>query len=181
MIKFSKVFLKVVVILVGICCVGFFSLSISAHALPFNDDMAKTPALVTGRIARSAPADSVSIGSLKDRVASKEEALKLTNPNGSDLSHVKNGKRLFAVNCTPCHGTFTETGVEPSPVMAKTIMPGPDLGVSAYADRPDGLFYGTIHFGGLAVMPRVGFKLSAKETWDIVSYIRSVQNNRKAQ
>lgn len=150
-----------------------------ASALPFNDDMADSQAIRTGQIVRSAPDETVAVGSLKYRVESKEEALKLTNPHPVTATALRDGKRLFQVNCTPCHGTFTDEGIEPTPIMGRSIMPGPDLSNEFYAGRPDGLFYGTIHFGGVAVMPRVGYKLSPKESWDIVSYIRSEQEKSK--
>ncbi len=150
-----------------------------AQALPFNNDMVETPALKTGSIVRSKPADTIPIGAHEYRVGSKEEALTLTNPNKVGPLNVSNGKRLFTVNCTPCHGYQDEKGVTPSLVAQKQLMAGPDLGSDLYAARPDGLFYGTIHFGGMAVMPRVGYKLSPEETWDIVSYIRWMQKNRK--
>ncbi|MDZ4785598.1 MAG: c-type cytochrome [bacterium] len=151
-----------------------------ALALPFNDDMANTSALRTGSIVRTKPPETVPVGSLKRRVESKEAALLLTNPNGNkDPLAISNGDRLFASNCSPCHGRFNDIGVDAGLVAQKSIMAGPDLGSDYYAEKPDGLFYGTIHFGGMAVMPRVGFKLSPSETWDIVSYIRSVQTSRK--
>lgn len=150
-----------------------------AQALPFNNDMVETPALKTGSIVRGKPAETIPIGAHEYRVGSKEEALALTNPKKGGASEVANGKRLFEVNCTPCHGQQDEKGVTVSLASQRMLMPGPDLGSDLYAPRPDGLFYGTIHFGGMAVMPRVGYKLSPEETWDIVSYIRWMQKNRK--
>jgi mono/diheme cytochrome c family protein len=151
-------------------------------ALPFNDDMANTKAIRTGQMVRAKPEGIVPVGGHQQTVATKEEALKLTNPNKkNDKFAVNNGKRLFEINCTPCHGYQDENGVVPSAAIQRgaMIMPGPDLGSDMYAAREDGLFYGTIHFGGMVVMPRVGYKLSPKETWDIVSYIRHMQQGRK--
>jgi mono/diheme cytochrome c family protein len=153
-----------------------------ASALPFNDDMANTKAIRTGQMARAKPEGVVPVGGHQQTVATKEEALKLKNPNkANDPMAVENGERLFTVNCTPCHGYQDEKGVTPSAINARgaMVMAGPDLGTDMYAAREDGLFYGTIHFGGMVVMPRVGYKLSPKETWDIVSYIRSIQQGRK--
>ena len=152
---------------------------VAAFALPFNDDMVDTQALRTGEISRQAPAETVAIGTHRWHVESKEDAASLTNPKNGDKLAALNGKRLFEINCAPCHGKLTSVGVEPSPLASKIIMQGPDLGSDYYAAKPDGLFYGTMHFGGLAVMPRVGFKLSPDETWDIVTFIRSIQKSRK--
>ncbi|MCB9029959.1 MAG: c-type cytochrome [Deltaproteobacteria bacterium] len=152
-----------------------------ALALPFNSDMVNMPSLSSGQISRSLPEDSVAIGSLADRVESKDEALNLKNPNDShDKEAPLRGERLFRVNCMPCHGSYDEKAVNtPGEVAKRAIMAGPDIANEYYATKPDGLFYGTIHFGGLAVMPRVGWKISPQETWDIVSYIRELQQARK--
>ncbi len=162
--------------------VGVVVVPTIVSALPFNDDMANTKAIRTGQMARAKPEGIVPVGGHHQKAASYQDALALTNPNKKgDVAALANGKRLYDINCTPCHGYPKDGGVEPSVAVKtqKMLMAGPDLGVEAYAARPDGLFYATIHFGGMAIMPRVGFKLSPKETWDIVSYIRSLQEARK--
>jgi len=54
-------------------------------------------------------------------------------------------------------------------------MSPPDLINDYYRQKSDGYLYGTIHFGGLAVMPGLGWKLSPEEHWDIINFIRQVQ------
>lgn len=165
-----------------VALVGAIAIPAMVSALPFNDDMANTQAIRTGQMARAKPEGIVPVGGHQQTAATYQDALTLTNPNKKgDVAAIKNGKRLYSVNCTPCHGYPTDTGAEPSVAVKtqKMLMGGPDLGTDAYAVRPDGLFYATIHFGGMAIMPRVGYKLSPKETWDIVSYIRSLQETRK--
>lgn len=148
-----------------------------AAALPFNDDMVNSPVL-TGKIMRPAPDGSISVGSLGSHLASREEALKLSNPIKGDKTSTLNGKRLFQVNCTPCHGDIESNPYVPGPV-AK-FLPGPNLSAAMYHDkaegRTDGSIFGTIHFGSISgLMPAVGWKLSRTEHWDVVNYIRSVQ------
>ena len=150
-----------------------------SSALPFNDDMVLTPLKRSGSMSRGKVPGTVAIGELSPYSVEKEEDTQnWKNPRGALPVSVKNGARLFRVNCAVCHGYFTDQGREMSPVSSKLLIPGPDLGDAIYTDRTDGFFYGTIHFGGAAVMPPVGWKLSPDETWDIVSYLRSVQQSR---
>lgn len=151
----------------------------SASALPFNDDMFDVQ-MRPGSTSRGKPQGSVPIGSLETRVASKEEALTLKNPIKATPRSIRNGARLFKVNCSPCHGDITTnphvkgTVATLSPIFAAT----PDISDKFYKEKPDGHFYGIIHFGGMAFMPAYGFKLSPDEHWDIINYIRKVQNSK---
>ncbi|MCB0331689.1 MAG: cytochrome c, partial [Bdellovibrionales bacterium] len=43
--------------------------------------------------------------------------------------------------------------------------------------KSDGHIFSYIHFGGVAIMPRYGYKLSPREHWDIVNYIRWMQKD----
>ncbi|MBX7144487.1 MAG: c-type cytochrome [Oligoflexia bacterium] len=147
-----------------------------AKALPFNTDMYHNQP-ITGDIMRPKAKDSVPMGSLERRVESKDEAAKLENPSKGDALSTANGERLFAVNCSPCHGQFAG-GKQTAVGAVARFMPGPDLTAQLYKDRSDGFFYGTIHFGGMALMPGYGYKLSPQEHWDIVNYIRKFQNGK---
>jgi len=142
-----------------------------AVALPFNDDMVEGQ-LKPGQVMRSQASGSVAIGSLARTTSSREAARALSNPIKPDKSSKENGARLYTINCAPCHGTWKngkhEMGISP-------LLPGPDLSMDAIAQKPDGHFYDFIHFGGMAIMPAYGFKLSVKEHWDIVNYLREVQ------
>lgn len=150
----------------------------TASALPFNDDMVNSD-VMTGKIMRPAPAGAIAQGSLAYKVENREEAMKLTNPIKGDQLSTLNGKRLFQVNCTPCHGNLESNPYVPGPV-AK-FLPGPNLTSPMYHDKPDGRsdgnIYGTIQFGSLStLMPALGWKFSATEHWDLINYIRSVQS-----
>lgn len=155
---------------------GFVANVQQAQALPFNTDMYHSQP-ITGDIMRPKAKESVPMGSLDRRVESKEEAAKLENPSKADPLSAANGERLFAVNCSPCHGNFAD-GKQISVGPVARFMPGPDLTAQMYKDRTDGFFYGTIHFGGMALMPGYGYKLSPQEHWDIVNYIRKFQNGK---
>ncbi len=157
-------------------CAGLVALSLSGDgaALPFNDDMVDVQKR-TGVMMRQKAPGSVAVGMSDYYVATKAEAENLTNPVEADERSIDNGKRLFAVNCTPCHGDISKKPWAPGYVAAKLPLVPPDPTTDAYKARSDGFFYGTIHFGGAALMPALGWKISPNEHWDIVNYIRSQQ------
>ena len=177
--KLSAVLIRTVLVF----CTTLFLAVQNSRALPFNDDMVMNN-MKTGRLMRQQPADSVAVGAAESRVTTREEALKLTNPIKGDENSALNGRRLFMVNCSPCHGDIGATPYKPGKV---ALLPGPNLTLDAYRESPrsaasgggrsDGSIYGTIHFGSIAtLMPAVGWKLSPTEHWDIINYIRKVQN-----
>ena len=157
-------------------CALFAALCVGrdGSALPFNDDMVDVQKR-TGVMMRQKAPGTVPLGMSEYHVATKADAEKMTNPIKADDRSVDNGKRLFSVNCTPCHGDISKKPWAPGYVAAKLPLIPPDPTTDAYKARSDGFFYGTIHFGGAALMPALGWKLSPTEHWDVVNYIRSEQ------
>lgn len=149
----------------------------AAHALPFNDDMVDVQ-LRAGSVMRPKAAESVPMGSLSSRV-DPTEAEDLQNPLKGDARSANNGKRIFQVNCVPCHGDIEATPWERGLAAQKFIVPGkpPDLNEDRLKAKSDGYFYNVIHNGFGLMMP-VGFKLSPAEHWDVVNYIRKVQASK---
>lgn len=133
---------------------------------------------------RGAPLGSVAVGSLARRMESKQEVMSWPNPSKDDSLSAVRGKRLFFVNCSPCHGDITQTpftlGVAGKKIQEQVGLGPPDItGVDPtrqkdYRAVSDGDIFGTIHFG-FGLMPGLGWKLSTQEHWDIVNFIRSVQ------
>ena len=58
--------------------------------------------------------------------------------------------------------------------MSAKFVPPPDITTSFFRQRPDGFIYGTIRNGG-PLMPAQGEALSVKDRWDIVNYLRNLQ------
>lgn len=145
----------------------------TAYALPFNDDMVDVQKR-TGTIMRQKAPGAVAVGMSEYYVPSREEAEKMTNPLKGDATSTANGKRLFAVNCLPCHGDISKKPYAPGAVGAKALQTPPDLTLDMYKTRTDGSIFATIHYG-IRLMPGHGWKLSPTEHWDIVNYVRSSQ------
>jgi mono/diheme cytochrome c family protein len=151
----------------------------SALALPFNDDMVNNQ-LKAGQVTRPKPAGVVARGVLDGdfplHLEKKEDTANFVNPKRGDKDSIAMGKRLYAINCSPCHGDLEKTPYVPG--VAGGLMGAPDLTAPMYKERTEGSIYGTIHFGGMALMPAYGWKLSPSEHWDIVSYVKAIQASR---
>lgn len=163
-------------VLAGVCYTQ------SASALPFNDDMVNVQKR-TGVIMRQKSPGTVAIGQSdyalqltnpSDPVERDQLAASLTDPRKVDENSLVNGKRLFAINCAPCHGDISKQPVKPGVVGQKAVQTPPDLTSTTYKDRTAGSIYVTIHFG-IRAMPRHGWKLSPSEKWDIVHYVQNYQ------
>jgi len=172
----------------GLVALALSMLAFDAAALPFNDDMVHSKNAEgrhmyysTGQIMRARPEGSISIGMNEYHVQSKEEADKLENPKKGDKQSWKVGKRLFQANCSPCHGNIEATPYEPGPVAQKFAAPPDITGEPYITGRTDGYIYGVIDYGGQAVMPPLGWKLSPTEHWDIINYVRHVQAQKSAK
>lgn len=99
------------------------------------------------------------------------------NPVQADERSLGRGKDLYTLNCAQCHGV---TGKGEGGVGAKWGGPDvvPHIGDGAkYGDTktyPDGYLYHYI-IVGKNNMPAFGYKMTTKETWDIVNYLRQLQ------
>lgn len=148
--------------------------ALPSHALPFNQDMVNNQ-LSGGQIMRPKAAGSIQDGALERFVGTREEAAKLTNPVPATAASVGHGQRIYNSNCAPCHGQFVDNAWIPGPV--GKVLPAVNLSQDYLKKVPDSHFFQFIHFGGMAIMPAYGWKLSMNEHWDVVNYIRSVQNH----
>ena len=159
--------------------VGVITLvSAKAHALPFNDDMVNiNKHSRTGVMMRPRSSGAVPYGSVENRLDSKEAAELLVNPIKGDLDSVATGKRLWGVNCMPCHGDISKIPYVPGYVAAKLPLMPPDPTTDYYKAKTDGFFYGVVHLGAQGIMPVLGWKFSPTEHWDITNYIRAMQNS----
>jgi mono/diheme cytochrome c family protein len=154
----------------------------SAFALPFNDDMVDVQKR-TGVMMRQKSPGTVAIGQTDyalqlanpaNPVEREKLAASLVNPHKKDEDSLVNGKRLYAINCQPCHGDISVQPVKPGVVGQIAAQTPPNLTDPLYKDRSAGSIYTTIHFG-IRLMPGHGWKLSPSEKWDIVNYVQSYQ------
>jgi mono/diheme cytochrome c family protein len=148
-------------------------------ALPFNQDMVGQQ-FVTGSVMRQKAPHTVPVGTL-DRQLPERSVIVQTwkNPFAEDASSATRGARLFETHCTVCHGVVQEGKHTPSDLM-KFGIPSINLQLSQQKFDPqktDGYLWAYIFWGLDAVMPRYGYKFSNDEVWDLVTYIRKLQED----
>ena len=98
------------------------------------------------------------------------EARLLQNPMKGDGRTIERGKRLFHVHCVPCHG---QTGAGDG-TMAKRLGYKPrNLTLERMNQLADGEIFWKVS-KGTAPMPAFEEELSARERWDLVSYVRTL-------
>lgn len=151
-----------------------------AYALPWSDDMYRQPELETGTAARPPAAGSVPTTGIEPPMSSRigariQAGLTVRNPVPATPESIRNGEILFRIYCTTCHG---RTGHGDGPMVGK-LMPSSDLHTPRLRNQKDGYLYATIRSGGL-VMPAYQHALSTRERWDVVNYLRVLQQKLPA-
>lgn len=100
------------------------------------------------------------------------EADKLTNPLQNNEEVARSGKKLFSKNCVVCHG---EEG-KGNGMAAISLHPHPTNLVSQKVEaQSDGAIFWKIS-EGRSPMPGYKQTLSEEQRWQLVSYIRTLQN-----
>ena len=108
-----------------------------------------------------------------------EELKALVSPVEADEESLARGQKLYETNCLMCHG---EKGMGDGKVGEVWGGPGAVANIGdggKYGDKEkfaDGYFY---HFimTGKNKMPSFGYKLTTRETWDIVNHVRKLQGS----
>jgi len=141
---------------------------------PLHRDMRRTVVLNPQKEVTRAP-DSLSVPTTGHEVewpADKRDAVipTLVNPIPSSDASIARGEQIFLRMCTPCHG---KSMAGDGPVAAKFIPP-PDLLGANTRGRPDGFIYAYIRWGG-AIMPKYGQSVSATDAWNVINYLRHMQ------
>ena len=93
----------------------------------------------------------------------------LKNPVSPNAESVAQGKALFTINCAMCHG---ETSAERGPVGKKLVPPPPGLDRDMLQGLSDSAIFKAVTFG-FGRMPPFQDKLSPRERWDLVTFLRT--------
>lgn len=97
-------------------------------------------------------------------------AARFVNPQASDDSSIARGLRKFGKTCVPCHGK----SMAGDGAAAALFMPPPDLLAAPTRARKDGYIYSYVRHGGV-VMPSYGAQVTPQEAYDLINYIRHMQ------
>jgi copper transport protein len=108
-------------------------------------------------------------------------ALTAKSPIPADMASITRGKDVFEANCAVCHGA-TGRGDGPAAGTLNPSNPPPADFQSAHArSHYDGEFFNWIQSGKFnTAMPAFGDKLSDTDIWNVINYIRWMQQNPDA-
>jgi mono/diheme cytochrome c family protein len=113
----------------------------------------------------SPPVDSVPVTG-REIVSQGSELKNMITPNPASLAQ---GKALFTINCAMCHG---QTSAERGPVGKMLKPPPPGLDHDLVRERSDAHIFKAVTFG-FGRMPPFKDKLSPRERWDLVNFLRT--------
>ena len=120
---------------------------------------------------RLPPADSVPTKG-RERIPPLTEASRLANPLKADDWTLFQGKELYGIFCTPCHG---DSGAGDGPVGRKYLPPPADIRHSGHGGHhSDGEFF-VIISKGIGGMPGLQADLAPEERWKIVHHLRTLK------
>ncbi len=114
---------------------------------------------------------------IKDQDAERVRAgAEITDPLEATAANLEEGKRLYNINCSPCHGEKGEGNGQ--------LIELPGGGDGPYTSRPqpyktllpplkDGAIFYSVSYGK-NMMGGYGFQLSVNERWQVIHYIKSL-------
>ena len=150
----------------------FISASMQVFGLPWNYDMWKQKSVKPYEMPMSYPKGTVTTdGKTNPAEREKIEAITSNQLDSSKLD-IKEGKELYMTNCAVCHGVKADGN---GPVIKKGFYPV-NLKVQGVKDRKDGYIFAYIRYGGKVMMPSYRENLSEEQAWQVVNYIRHIQN-----
>ena len=159
-----------VLVLLAVGAVG--GVQLTAIVYRWNHDMFQTQRVMPGEMNFAMAPGSLprTGGQLYYPKEQREAASLRKNPVPATAESIKKGVDLFAVYCTPCHGT---SGKGDGLVAVKFVTPADLTNPDLQKARTDGYWQSYLSVGG-AVMPSYGESLSAEERWHVVNYLRTL-------
>jgi mono/diheme cytochrome c family protein len=102
-------------------------------------------------------------------IATIDSMSAIQNPTQPTDESLLNGRKLFQINCSPCHGVAAMG----DGAATKFGVPGINLTTDLTKNRTDGYIFGMIR-NGRGSMPSYN-RIEEIERWDIVNYVRGLQ------
>ncbi len=130
------------------------------------------------------PAGSIPRTGVTSAGYTSTELATLQNPVAGGAQTLERGKKLFAVNCAPCHGPEGKGDGNLVQYFQKAGSARVPPSLVPFASVPDGLIFGIITNGqgrakepyqDLPNMPNFNNLLTEEERWTIVHYVRSLR------
>jgi len=157
-------------IIIGLLIIPFavgLLITFQVIRIPVPTDMASQPSIGYQELPRKyAPGDAVPLQGVQlvaDRLP--------TNPIESDGVSLQRGQILFTIHCALCHGL----GAQGDGKLADRYdQSPPDLTGSNIGAQFDGGLY-LIISDGLPNMPALSNNLTPRERWDVINYLRTLE------
>jgi mono/diheme cytochrome c family protein len=151
---------------------GLVALLAGGCANDWRTDMWYQPSVRPQAAPRPEPEGSIPLGAAP-RFSGRDATVEVANPIARSQESVARGQAIFVARCAPCHGTDGR-GIGP----VSRLFPQPaNLTSPTVRSRSDGFLFGQVTFGGDA-MPPAAEGLDAPARWDVVNYLRAMQEGR---
>jgi hypothetical protein len=175
-------------LLAALAAAGCTRIETALGRIPFLNFMRSAPFFDPYEAPRPAPAGAVAfespVGEVLAPIQASEQALnefgaspRGTNPFPVDSVFLALGDTMFQRHCMVCHGPAGKGDgpiVQTDPAQAKYPLRPPDLTAPTTVARSDGYIYGLI-WVGRGLMPAYGPRITHRERWAIVRYVRQLQ------
>ena len=125
------------------------------------------------RAPRVMPSGTMPVDRGEPPMSTEQMTVRLKNTLSATPENLARGKALFLTNCAPCHG---ESGLGNGPVAHLLKDPPKNLVTGQSKYLPDGYVYGVIR-NGILLMPSYADAMSSSERWQVVLFVRSLQQN----
>ena len=158
-----------------------FVITQEALAWPWSVDMMNQPSIkpqeTQDGVIFNFPKRSIPVNGRPTKVSDRVEADGLTNPIAATKESIKQGKQLYTMYCSACHGM---NGKADKP-LSKLIFAADLTSQRVQYGISDGWLWGTITFGS-AIMPAYGVvgqqgggsnDLNPEERWHVVNFVRN--------
>jgi mono/diheme cytochrome c family protein len=158
----------------GLALCALMAAASGAGAFPWSIDMFRGQSVQPmARAPRVMPPGTMPINGEAPMTREAASAT-LHNPLKPSAPVLAAGKSLFDTNCAVCHGG---TGRGDGTVGFLLRIPPADLTRGVAAQRSDGYLYATIRDGSF-VMPSYADAMSSNERWQVVLYLRTLQQKK---
>ncbi|MEI6507910.1 MAG: cytochrome c [Bacteroidota bacterium] len=104
-----------------------------------------------------------------------EASASLKNPLPASTFNVAEGKRLYNINCTPCHGELGKA--DGTIVVAGKFPPPPSYDSDRIKTTPEGKMFYSVKYGK-NLMGAYGTVLSPMQIWQVLHYVNTLKGGQ---